>query len=206
MKNMKHIYGRLLLQLIAILLLFIPMFERIETNYSMTVFSSLLSLIAETPTMNEYSFMSVIGLSQVLNTVIFITIISILICIGISIVQYCKKDCGQYSLVHKVSVCLQTVCVGILGILTTCTITTTLEQNNIKFYLKALIGRENYKLLQSISNSYGSSLHTILESMYGSTYYDYWAYLKVTPVYYAVLLVFLVMTLITFWSYRKTCD
>ena len=203
MNNLNKIYFRLSMQTIAIILLFLPMFNRVENNAYISAFSVLLSFLSDNCIKTEYSYFGSLGLSLVLNAVIIITIISILIYLGILIAQLIQNDSDICSLLHKIAASLQTICFAVFGILTTCTISTTLGKGNILFYLKAYIGRENFNQLLSLGKVLNADINSLMDTLNGSPYLDYWGYLKVTPFYFITLLFMFAMTYLTFKSYQR---
>ena len=187
----RNTYIKLALQLLVLVLLFCPLFNRVETDPTMTVFSALLSIVSTPPFKATYSYVGAIGLSLVFNPIIFISLFASVASLCILVFQTIKKR-NFANNVNSILIHIQTAAFAILGLLTTSTITTTLTKGNTKFYLKALLGIDNIKALQSM----GAVSGNVLDKMYGTSYYDYWGFLKLRPLWFVAMAVLIALSII----------
>ena len=193
MKVSKRIVLALVLQLVSFGMLFLPIFVRKDLNVAVTELLSLVLQYSEVANQSEYSYMGVLGLSTLLSAVIIVTALACWISIVIKIVQLIKNNEKIGNRVGKVAVYTLLTSFAVFGVLTTSTIKSTLSRWNIEYYINALIGKENGKALWEYV---GTSISPYIEGMYGMEYYDYWGYLKITPAYFAVLMVMIISTIV----------
>lgn len=196
-----HTFILLILQIASVIFLVAPIMTRIEPNITTVLHSALQTFLTGNPHPASYSFVDTIGLSMILNAVIF-TFLAMALCSLIVLILQLLHRIGEYSSMI-VTVCSvgQSVVFALYGLLTTCTISTTLQESNVHFYLNSLLGSELYQSLDSIS---GFNLDSVLSGLYGAPYYDYWNYLRVTPLYFVALFVFIVIACTAVVFQKKT--
>lgn len=198
-----YITTLLILQLAAVLLLLMPMMDRVEPDTTTALHSAFQTLLTGNSYPTSYSFVDTIGLSMILNGVIFVLLALVLVSLVVLILRLMNKVVEHGSMIVTICSVGQSVLFAIYGILTSCMISTTLRQGNIHFYLKALLGSELYQSLDSIA---GLDPDSVLNGLYGMPYYDYWGYLKVTPTYFIALLVLIVLACAAVIFHQKEQD
>lgn len=192
---------QLSMQILCLLMMFTPLLIRIEKNVSMALFSLIKSLLTTERLHISYSPISALGLSKVLDFLTILIIVFAFVSVFTLILRLLNKSIKNDSLICMICSICQATLLSVYGLITTCTITTTLDKGNAPYYLKALLGKDAFKYL---SNYVGSDFDTALSSLYGQTHYDYWGFFQVNSMYYIALALFIAMSCIAVYFHRQS--
>lgn len=196
MKNKQNIIIVAFLQFISFIYLFVPTFTFRETSRLNLLQSYFISIVQETEFSTQFSIIDILGTSRLIDFILILFLICLLMVpVCLFVLYRCKLRFAS-----PLSFAIGQVVFGsFVGVLTTCTIETTLKKSNAHYYLRSLFGVKNYN---SIIAMHSDTIEPILQNLYGQQIYDYAGQYRASWLY----IFYLIILIVQFFALRSLQD